>query len=247
MRAEDSDLRAMFPNSYGYVASVRKHAARIRAKAESESSIPVGASKLGGSPDFSAMLSWPFDGERPMSFLGQLRLEDLAPFDDDALLPHDGLILFFVAIGEGNAVKGRVLRASGDVDALVRTAMPKSPLDATRYTSCAVELSSIVSFPTPASPFIDVDAIHKKERAAYGELTRALDDDRGTARAPNHKVLGYISAADERNLQDGDTRLLLQLDRDPTPGFEFPGKIAFLGQDPDLRRGELGKVRAVIL
>ena len=61
-------------------------------------------------------LSWPKDGERPMSFLAQLRLEDVASFDDDALVPHEGLLLFFASV-EGGEARGRVLRASAGVEA----------------------------------------------------------------------------------------------------------------------------------
>ena len=243
MKAEDSDLRARFPNSHGYVASIRKHAVRIRATRADESSIAVGASKLGGSPDLSATVSWPFDGERPMSFFAQLRLEDLAPFDDDALVPHEGLLLFFASI-EGGEAKGRVLRATGEAATLVRTAMPKSPVEVPRYAACSVALASIPSFPRAPSPFVDVDAISKKERTAYDDVVRMLDDDLGEARGPKHQIFGYVAGADEAGVQDGDTRLLLQLDRDPVPGFELPAPLAFLGQDGDLRRGELGRVRA---
>ena len=63
----------------------------------------------------------------------------------------------------------------------------------------------------------------------------------------NAPVAGLVSASDDRNVQDGDTRLLMQLDRDPAPGFDFPGKLAFLGQDADLRRGEVGRLRAILL
>jgi hypothetical protein len=243
MKAEDSDLRALFPNSYGYVASVRKKAARIRAAKVADSSIPIGASKLGGNPDLSAMLSWPMDGERPMSFLAQLRLEDVAPFDDDALVPHEGLLLFFASVAGGEA-KGRVLRASAEAE-LVRTAPPKSAFDAPHYDACTIELASIPSFPRAPSPFVDVDAISKKERAGYDDIVRALDDDLGATRAPKHQLFGYAAAPDESLVQDGDTRLVLQLDRDPVVGFERA--VAFFGQDADLRRGDVGKARVRLI
>ncbi len=70
------------------------------------SSIPeIGATKFGGTPDVPADFTWPafktagFDDnevkERPLSFLAQFNCEEIARFDKDGLLPHQGLLSFF--------------------------------------------------------------------------------------------------------------------------------------------------------
>ena len=53
------------------------------------------ARKYGGHRRLRARL--PLRDNKPMLFVAQLRLEDLAPYDPEALLPPRGLLSFFVA------------------------------------------------------------------------------------------------------------------------------------------------------
>jgi uncharacterized protein YwqG len=52
-------------------------------------------SRLGGHPDLPASEGWPGWTAGQLSFIGQLRVDDLAQIDDDGLLPHQGLLSFF--------------------------------------------------------------------------------------------------------------------------------------------------------
>lgn len=66
----------------------------------------VGASRLGGVPDLPPGTEWPVgDSGAPMEFLGQIRLEDVAPYDAQGLLPTSGVLSFFA----GDFEDGRVL------------------------------------------------------------------------------------------------------------------------------------------
>lgn len=69
-----------------------------------ESPLPVGSSKLGGKPDLPPDFEWPeFEGStwgcesklRPLSFLVQINLKDVAAYDTEGLLPSAGLLSFF--------------------------------------------------------------------------------------------------------------------------------------------------------
>jgi len=66
-----------------------------------------GQSKWWGEPDLTASLCYPEvsltdeDGEiynDPLTFVCQLRLDELEPFDDEGLLPHRGMLWFFAAL-----------------------------------------------------------------------------------------------------------------------------------------------------
>ncbi len=46
-----------------------------------DSQIPLGASKFGGAPDVPAGFEWPKWNEKPLGFLAQINLEEVAPFD----------------------------------------------------------------------------------------------------------------------------------------------------------------------
>ena len=66
-----------------------------------------GQSKWWGEPDMPEELDWPEvtvtdeDGETygdSMTFVCQLRCEDLTPYDPEGLLPHEGMLWFFAAL-----------------------------------------------------------------------------------------------------------------------------------------------------
>ena len=66
------------------------------------------ASKWWGDPDFPENMEYPTvkvteDGESydyPLTFICQINCEDIAPFDPENRLPHEGMLYFFGAIDE---------------------------------------------------------------------------------------------------------------------------------------------------
>lgn len=67
------------------------------------------ASKWWGDPDFPEHMEYPTvkvtdeDGETfdyPLTFICQINCEDIAPYDPEGLLPHEGMLYFFGAIDE---------------------------------------------------------------------------------------------------------------------------------------------------
>ncbi len=67
----------------------------VPTRVEDESTIPIGASKLGGSPDLPEGFEWFQWEDKPLIFIGQFRLSEVAPFDTQDLLPKSGLLYFF--------------------------------------------------------------------------------------------------------------------------------------------------------
>ena len=65
-----------------------------------------GRSKWWGFPDLPEELDWPSvpvndEGDEyddPLTFICQIRCEDLATFDPEGLLPHEGMLYFFAAL-----------------------------------------------------------------------------------------------------------------------------------------------------
>ncbi|MGM9738465.1 MAG: DUF1963 domain-containing protein [Candidatus Cryptobacteroides sp.] len=62
-------------------------------------------SKWWGDPDMPADMEYPMmkvDGENdyPLTFVCQIRCEDIAGLDRENLLPHDGMLYFFAAVDE---------------------------------------------------------------------------------------------------------------------------------------------------
>ena len=72
----------------------------LAATATDDSDIAIGASKFGGAPDVAAGFEWPMWNELPLSFMAQINLDELAPFDIEDKLPSSGLLLFFYCLNE---------------------------------------------------------------------------------------------------------------------------------------------------
>lgn len=60
-----------------------------------DAEIPIGASKFGGAPDVPDGFEWPMWNEKPLGFLAQINLGEVAGFDVEELLPKSGLLSFF--------------------------------------------------------------------------------------------------------------------------------------------------------
>src|SRR5579859_2537972 len=57
--------------------------------------LPLGASKLGGVPDFPMTFTWPTWKGIPMVFLAQIHTQEVALYDLEQLLPSHGFLYFF--------------------------------------------------------------------------------------------------------------------------------------------------------
>lgn len=83
-----------------------KPAIALRLRRMHEDDLALGASRFGGRPDLASATNWPVHvekkRERPLDFVAQFRLEDLAPLDEAKLLPKSGLLSFFV-LGDWDA------------------------------------------------------------------------------------------------------------------------------------------------
>lgn len=73
-----------------------------------DSQIPVGASKFGGAPDVPLGFEWPTWNGKPLGFLAQINLEEVAPFDLEGLLPKAGLLSFFASFDEEDPLIGEL-------------------------------------------------------------------------------------------------------------------------------------------
>jgi uncharacterized protein YwqG len=67
----------------------------VRLIADSAVPVEADASRLGGLPDLPSSTSWPRDDDGPLSFIAQVNLADVAPYDSEGVLPRDGLLSFF--------------------------------------------------------------------------------------------------------------------------------------------------------
>ena len=72
----------------------------IRLIAETTASRLFCSSKWWGNPDMPSNMEYPMIDGYPLTFLCQIDCEDIAPFDPDGLLPHEGMLYIFAAADE---------------------------------------------------------------------------------------------------------------------------------------------------
>jgi uncharacterized protein YwqG len=108
-----------------------------------EDSLPVGCSKLGGSPDLPREMDWPTFEGRPLSFLLQLNLGELLIYPNREHLPESGLLYFFhdsVTQRRGyspeDRASWRVIYQSVPVGELGRRAHPAETEAPSIFTAC---------------------------------------------------------------------------------------------------------------
>jgi uncharacterized protein YwqG len=168
-----------------------------------------GASRLGGEPDVPAGFEWPAWKKRPLAFIGQLRLSDVAPRDAEGALPKSGMLYFFYDVAEmpwgfdpKDAGSARVLFHPVETG-LTRMAAPGGLSQEARFEPTPVAAEPSASLPAFESMEIESLSLTRPERDAYWELHDAFVG--RESGGPRHQLLGHPDPV------QGDMRLECQL------------------------------------
>jgi uncharacterized protein YwqG len=179
-------------------------AVRLRTRPDEDDGLPTGASKIGGAPDLPSPDAWPIWKSRPLSFLAQLNLADLAPFACCDVLPRSGLLQFFYVEDQSTWGFDPADRGSW----AVRFEPDPGPLDrvhgaALVYSACRLQFVEVMSAPPWESADVAALGLSDVERDSY---LHAVDDlERRAPDEPMHQVLGQPRAV------QGDMQLECQL------------------------------------
>jgi len=145
------------------------------------------SSRIGGNPLFPPQLRWPHRDGVPLSFLAQVRLEEVAPYDVEDALPPSGLLLFFYGGAEeawgfdpDDRLSWRVLLVD-PAGARVRAA----PTGAEAFTERGLRPQPVLTLPDRWSE--PMPALLAAEPAVADVLAR-FDADRPRLR---HRLLGW--------------------------------------------------------
>jgi hypothetical protein len=164
-----------------------------------EGAIAVGASKVGGTADLPPGVAWPERRGMPLSFIAQVRLEEVAPLDPEGDLPHHGLLSFFYTPNEPDGrlrveddpAAWRVLYAE-DATALERRPLPArlaGGLD-TAFPACAVIPRRRLTLPPDENGLAAARGFTNEERLGLIDVVgggRFAD----FAEEMDHRLLGY--------------------------------------------------------
>jgi len=143
---------------------------------ESENNIAIGQTKIGGKPDLPKDTAWVretnvvettekrrliFSGKKQetvtksLSFIAQINLAEVAPFDRDKLLPNSGMLYFFYSAEQEawgfdyeDNNKFKVIYWDGNLAELERRDFPNDLPRFSRFKPCSVEIKTEVSLPS---------------------------------------------------------------------------------------------------
>lgn len=72
----------------------------LKTQSAEESEFDIGEIKIGGMPDLPAGFIWPRFNDKPLAFIAQINLADIAAYDRENQLPDNGLLSFFYEGGK---------------------------------------------------------------------------------------------------------------------------------------------------
>jgi len=257
------------------IERLAQDAVRLTSHAVDEARLPAGASKLGGTPDLPPGAAWPYWKNLPMSFVAQVRLSDVRPFDTAHRLPAAGLLLFFYDSqqqtygadpedGGGWNVRFIVERQ------LQRTAPPADLPVAGRFSPCALTFAREVTLPQRPEAILPQLDWTSEEQRLYDKFLATLPGPADRF-APHHQLLGHPDTLQDdmhlqcalathgiRSLDDPraaelaktapDWQLLLQVDSDEHAGMRWgsSGMLYYWIEQAALRRADAGNVWLVL-
>lgn len=133
----------------------------------------VCTSRIGGDPDLPSELEWPEDSEgRPMTFLAQLKLEDIAPHDLFQLMPVRGMLYFFIGLDEpAYNIEHRVFFLHDhEIMETRRRISPEITSLEEKFTGYHIEARSSIELPNYA--YVDYDQVEDEHHDfdAYEDL-----------------------------------------------------------------------------
>lgn len=231
------------------IDAVSQASIRLYTTPVDESTLKIGASKIGGVPDLPPGVRWPEWKGLPQSFIAQIRLDDARQYDTDRVLPQSGMLWFFYdaqqqTFGADPADRGGwSVIFTDDLTNLKRTPAPAKLPAASQFKACSIRFASEITlsqYPKLEIPNFDwTDEEQKKYEALLstfpdpadhaaihdrllGNPDTIQDDMRLECQLTSH---GVTDVNDPRaaELSKGamEWRLLLQIDSDEHAGMRW--------------------------
>lgn len=185
-------------------AGLESRLADIRAAARASvrltpTTAPRGRSRLGGSPDLPADFVWPTWFDRPLAFVAQIDLAELASAGRSAELPEAGLLLVFTELAA--QLTGLMPDHTGSCRVVYvppDTELVEDERHSPEFRGVAVELTRELQLPSAYCFAAEPLELEPDEMDAWEELRLRLAkvqgvelEDDGYGRIALHRVLGY--------------------------------------------------------
>jgi len=197
------------------------------------SSIELGKSKIGGTPDLPKSINWPKYGTNSMVFFAQINLKDLSNYHRQELLPKSGILYFFSYFPEPENEFGaaydfirdkeeyKTIYFNGNIEELRKNEFPNDLISDYKFDSRKVDFRTFFHLPPSLETgIIESSSLSEKDKNLLKEYNDR--DDYGII----DQVLGI-----------------------PVPiqyGVDFDWAVAYLDIDYSeykKRKGEINKLR----
>lgn len=185
--------------------SAAQPALRLRAERTEEPVLGLGPSKIGGRPDVPEQFRWPSWRGAPLSFLGQIDLNETGALPCCRALPSTGRLLFFYdaqqhtwGFDPNDRGSFAVIHSDAPAGALLRLDWPDRLPDEGRFGACAVSFSEVLTLPPWESIFVEQLGMSDEEIDRYVDVLDQME--RGESDGMLHQLLGHASPI-QRDMQ----------------------------------------------
>lgn len=192
---------------------------------------PTGTTRLGGAPDLPPGSSWPSFGDRPMAFVAQVNLAEVAPLDERGLLPPAGLVSFFCSPADLGREGSWHVSFTEAGTALVRSELPAEIPSHDRFGAVGLRAEPELTYPPPDPSTLERLGLSPHEGLAYEDILEDESD------SPRHRMLGHPDIVQSDMREAGpDLCLVLQIDSDDAAGMMWGdmGRLYFWIRPEDL-------------
>lgn len=194
------------------IVTAAKPAVLIELVESNDTNMKVGISKIGGNPDLPLGYKYPQWKNKPMGFIGQINLADASKFDEEGLLPKEGVLSFFYDLHEqpwGFDPKELGFSKVEYFPPNIPLSRYEVPENEIRLKCSSVLFSASLTVPTLGSQAYDIlqsqYPFNDEEENYYDLPNQILANYRQTSSNAHHRLLGH-----SHNIQ-GDMQLEAEL------------------------------------
>ena len=258
-----SELLLIYGLSHGHeeIEALSRQALLLKTNKAIESQLEIGQTKIGGQPDLPDGIKWPqFKDGKPLAFLAQINLGDVAAVTELSALPKTGIIYFFSVFGWQVAGDSdpqlpaekytnnwtKILYYQGDKITLRRRCPPSS---VNLFSATQVEFIPITCLPTHTEePDVAKLDWNLEVKNKYDDSVSAYNDvcSHQLENPPRNLLLGYADYEQDfvNEVADDNLQLLFQLASDANAGMRWgdEGFIYFWITPQDLSRQNFERV-----
>lgn len=151
--------------------------------------IPVGTSKIGGTPDLPSVLAWPTFEGKSMLFFAQINLAEISSYHRNEYLPKNGIIYFFAYFPEPENEFGaayeflkdkkeyKILFYDGEISELKNTTFPDDIIPDYQFPSSQTSFRTFFQLPpSMETGIIESSTLSERDKESIQQYNDQFSD-----------------------------------------------------------------------